>query len=375
MASERRRKTPDELLRECEAEEADATRIGHLKVMLGYASGVGKTFRLISEASRRRERGQDVVVGAIQPRVPPDVAPLLNTLEIIPLLPIGDGNAIGGGNEIGGRSAIDVDAIIRRRPMVCFVDGLAHDNPPGARNATRWLDVQDLLKAGIKVVGSINIQYIQEMQDQVAAITGKRATEAVPISFLKNASEIEIVDVPPEEHMERSPQEQFEAEKREQHLSRLRELALVLTADVVDHQLNDYLDKHGIHQHFGAHERILVCVTPRANVQEMLDAGSIVAQKFHGELIVAYVKQPNIRAEDQEALDARLAIANTAGARVAILEGDDPAEALLSFARARGVTQLFVGHSQRKGIARLKGSPLDKLIWQGHGMDVRVFPQ
>ncbi len=152
-------------------------------------------------------------------------------------------------------------------------------------------------------------------------------------------------------------------------------LALVVTADIVDHQLNDYLERHGIRQHFGAHERILVCITPRANMQEMMEIAQIVARRFHGELIVAYVKQANISPQDQSALDARLAIANAAGAHIEILEGDDPAETLLEFARSRGITQLFVGHSQRTGLARLKGSPLDKLIWEGHGMDVCVFPQ
>ena len=363
MPSELRRKTPDELLRECELEEAEATRTGHLKIMVGYASGVGKTFRLLDEARRRRERGQDVLIGAIQPKVPQSVEAFLNKLEIIPL------------KKFDGGSAVDVDAIIQRRPMVCFIDGLAYDNPPGARNPKRWQDVEDLVAAGIKVITSINIQYVAELCDQIAAITGKCALETVPISFLKNASEIEIVDAPPEEPMERSPDEQFQAQRREERLSRLRELALVLAADVVDHQLNDYLESHGIHQHFGTHEKILVCVTPRANVHEMIEEARIVAGKFHADLIVAYVKQPRISPEDQSALDARLAIASAAGAHIEILEGDDPAETLLQFARSRGVTQLYVGHTQRTGFARLKGSPLDKLIWEGHGMDVRVFPQ
>ena len=363
MPTELRRKTPEELLRETDAEEADASRSGHLKIMLGYASGVGKTFRLLDEARRRRQRGQDVVIGAIQPKIPKSVEPCLSTLEIIPL------------KQIDGGSAIDVEAIIQRHPMVCFVDGLAYDNPPGARNPTRWQDVQEILKAGIKVVASINIQYIAELRDQVSAITGKRVTETVPISFIKSASEIEIVDAPPEEPMERSPEEQIEVRKREERLSRLREIALVLTADVVDSQLNHYLESHGIDQTFGAHEKILVCVTPRANVQEMIEEGQVVAGKFHGELIAAYVKQPHLSREDQAALDARLAIASAAGAQIQILEGHDPAEALLEFARSRGVTQLYVGHSRRTGLARLKGGPLDKLIWQGHGMDVRVFPQ
>jgi len=363
MGKELRRKTPEEFLRECQAEEEAATKSGHLKVMLGYASGVGKTYRLLDEARRRRMRGQDVVIGAVQPQVPPEVEPLLKQLEIIPL------------QQLDGGSAIDVDAIIRRRPMVCFIDGLAYNNPPGARHETRWQDVRELLEVGIKVVGSINVQYICELQDQIEEITGKRRFETVPISFLESASEIEIVDAPPEEPMERSPEEQIEAQKREQRLSRLRELALLLVADVVDHELNEYLESHGIHQHYGAHERILVCVTPRANMQEMIEEAQTVAKRFHGDLIVAYVRQPNISAHDQSGLDARLAIANAAGAHIEILEGEDPGEALLEFARLRGVTQIFVGHSQRTGLSRLKGSPLDKLIWEGHGMDVRVFPQ
>jgi two-component system sensor histidine kinase KdpD len=358
-----RRKTPEELLRECQAEEEAATRTGHLKVMLGYASGVGKTFRLLDEARRRRERGQDVVIGAVQPEVPPEAKPLLSKLEIIPL------------RRLDGGTAIDVDAILSRRPTVCFIDGLAYDNPPGAGNSTRWQDVQDLLRASIKVVGSINVQYVAELQDQIEAITGERKTETAPLSFLKNASEFEIVDAPPEEPIERSPEEQIEARNRDQRLLKLRELALVFAADVVDYQLNEYLECHGIHQHFGTSERILVCLTPRANLQEMIEEAQIVTDKFHCELIVAYVKQPNLSPEDQSALDARLAIASAAGAHIEILEGDDPADAILEFSRSRGVTQLYVGNKQRTGLSRLKRSPLEKLIWQGHGMDVRVFPQ
>ncbi len=362
MGRELRRKTPDELLREIQA-DAPVSGKGHLKIFLGYASGVGKSFRMLDEARRRRERGEDVVVGAMQPRVPPEVEPLLQKLEVIPL------------KIVGGGTAIDVETLRRRHPSVCIIDGLAYDNPPGLRNPTRWEDVKDLLDAGIHVVASINIQYIAELREQVEAITGKHVDQTVPLSFIQSADEIEIVDASPEAPMERSPDEQVQIQQRQERLSKLRELALVVTADIVDHQLNDYLERHGIQQQFGAHERILVCITPRANMREMMAFAQIIAERFHGELIVAYVRQPNISPEDQSALDARLAIANAAGAHVEILEGDDPAETLLSFARSRGVTQLFVGHSQRSGMARLKGSPLDKLIWEGHGMDVCVFPQ
>jgi two-component system sensor histidine kinase KdpD len=361
MPGELRRKTPEELLREIQAEQAPF-RKGRLKVFLGYASGVGKSFRMLDEARRRHERGQDVVVGAVQPNVSPEVEALLQKLEVVPLKPV-DGGA-----------AIDVETIVRRRPSVCFIDGLAYDNPPGLRNPTRWEDVQDLLQAGIKVIASINIQYVAEMRDQVEAITGKHVTTTVPMAFIKSADEIEIVDAPPEEPMERSPGEQLAVEERELRLGKLRELALVLAANVVDFQLNEYLERHGIRQKFGTHERILVCATPRANMQEMIAEAQIVAESFHGELIVAYVKQPNVSEADQAALDARLAMASAVGARIEILEGDDPAQAILDFARSNGVTQLFVGHSERRGLARIRGSPLDKLIWEGHGMDVRVFP-
>jgi two-component system, OmpR family, sensor histidine kinase KdpD len=356
-----RRKTPEDYMREVEAEELALTRKGYLKIFLGYASGVGKTFRMLDEARRRRERGQDIVIGALQPRIPQDLQPLLEKLDVIPL------------KTASGGTAIDVEAIIHRNPTVCVIDGLAYDNPPGLRNPTRWQDVQDLLDARIKVIASINIQYIADLREAVEAITGRHVAETVPAAFIRSADEIEVVDAPPVDAAELSSEE---ARAKQERLAKLRELALVLAADVVEQQLNDYLDRHGIHQHYGAHERILVCVTPRANVKEMLDEARLVADKFHADLIVAYVRQPKISPEDEAALKARLEMSREAGAQIEILEGEDPADALLGFARSRGITQLYVGHSQRAGLlARLRRGPLDKLVWEAHGMDVRVFPQ
>ena len=359
-----RRKTPEDFLRECQAEEAAAIRQGHLKIILGYASGVGKTYRLLDEARRRRERGQDVVVGAIQPEVPPAVEPILTKLEVIPLRPV------------DGGVAIDVDSIVCRHPMVCFIDGLAYDNPPGARNPTRWQDVADLLNAGIKVVASVNIQYISELKEDVEALTGKYATQTVPVSFIKSASEIEIVDTPPEEPIERSAEATLDVKDRQHRLSRLREMALVLAADVVDQQLNCYLEEHGIRQQFGAHERILVCITPRSNLTEMLDTAHTIAERFHAEVTAAYVDQPNLSQQDRAVLEAKLDEARAAGATVEILHGENPANAILEFAHDRGITQLFVGHSQRSGLrSQILGDPVDNLIARSRDMDIRVFPQ
>ncbi len=360
MINKFRRKTPDELLRELQPEDTGVK--GHLKIFLGYASGVGKSFRMLDEARRRRERGQDVVVGAVQPKVPPEVQKLLEKLEVLPLKRFGDG------------MAMDIEGIIRRHPSVCIIDGLAFNNPPGLRNATRWQDARDLVNAGIKVIGSINIQYIEEAHRQVEEITGKHVTETVPMSFIKSADEIEIVDAPPEEPIERSPEQQVKLENRQQQLSILRELALVLAADVVDCQLSDYLEKHGIKQSFGTQERILVCITPRANAREMIETARMIAERFHAEMTVIYVKQADLSAEDTAALEEKFVLAKSAGAEIEILDGEDAVDAILQFANSHAITQLFIGHTQ--SIRKWPwGDPVEKLIRRSRGMDIRIFPQ
>jgi two-component system sensor histidine kinase KdpD len=364
MPTATRRRTPDELLLQAEAEEAYERR-GKLKVFLGYASGVGKSFRLLDEGRRRHERGQDVIVGAIQLKTPPDVESLLKTLEVIPL------------KEADNTLVMDVPAILKRHPGVCLVDGLAYDNPDGSTNRYRWQDVEELLQAGISVISSVNIQYIDELRDRVERITGKRVTQTVPRTFLNSADEIVVVDAPPELCITRGTDRDSgqgpysEAQK----LSELREIALLLAADVVDRQLESYLQRNGIAQTFGAQERILVCLTPRANAAPMIESGRRNADRFHGDLTVAYVRQPELSPEDQAALDRNLAIAQAANAHVEILEGEDPVDAIMSLARERGITQIFVGHSTRQQWWHsLTGTPLDRLIRSADDIDVRVFP-
>ena len=172
-------------MRQVEAEESQSES-GRLKIFLGYASGVGKSYRMFDEARRRRSRGQDVVIGGVQSAMPPDVLNLLKTIEVIP------------SKHADGTAVIDVERILARHPAVCVVDGLAYDNPPGSRNAFRWQDVEELLRAGIAVIGSINIQYIDELRERVEAITGKHVTQTVPVSFIKRADEIVVVDAPVE---------------------------------------------------------------------------------------------------------------------------------------------------------------------------------
>jgi two-component system, OmpR family, sensor histidine kinase KdpD len=322
---------------------------GRLKVFLGYASGVGKSFRMFDEGRRRKERGQDVVVGAVQGKIPAEIEPTLAALEVIPML------------SIRGTAVMDVEAILRRRPQVCLVDGLAYDNPPGSRNAHRWQDVEELLRAGITVVGSVNLQYIEDQRDAVEQLTSKRVTQTIPREFLNTADEIVIVDAPTEKGTERR--------------TALREMALVLSADVIEAGLQRYLRSHGIEQTWGMHERFLICLTPRANFEKMIASAKRSAARFHCDVLAVYVRQQSLSTPDQRQLEEALEKAKGNGLQVEVLDGEDPVTSIVQYARAHGVTQIFVGHSAKRDLGtRMFGSAVSRLVREARGIDVRVFP-
>jgi two-component system sensor histidine kinase KdpD len=356
------RPTPEELLRRVEAEERDARR-GRLKIFLGYASRVGKSFRMLDEGRRRKQRGQDVVIGSIQSKLGPEVGPMLGTLEVIPGLKV---RADGKDNEV-----LDVVSLLKRRPQVCLVDELAHDNPPGSRNPKRWQDVKELLDNGITVVTAVNLQHIAERQDAVEKITGKRALQTVPEAFVHSADEIVIVDAPPGDLQQREPGSAADTRR----LSELRELALLLAAEVVDEQLHQCLQLRGVETFLGSQERILVCITPRSNAGQMMEKARLIAERFHCDLLALYVRQKGLDKAGEQRVENHLALARELGAEVHVLEATDSAAAILEFARAHSITQLFVGHSlQSRWRELLFGNPLDRLIAAADSMDVRVFP-
>jgi two-component system sensor histidine kinase KdpD len=344
---------PDAILRQVEAAERAEHR-GQLKIFLGYASGVGKSFKLLDEGRRRHERGEDVVVAATQSESNPEIERIIRSLEVIPT------------RTIEGVPVIDVPAILKRHPQVVLVDGLAYDNPPGSPRAKRYQDVEELLEAGISVITSINLEYIAEQKDFVQSVTGRTKSESVPQAFLDLADEVVVVDAPP------GSVTGIEAHQ----LSQLRQRTLLLTADTVDRQLESYLRLHGIQSTWGTQERILVGMTPRANAAKMLASGRRNADRFHGELFAVYVTQPDLTAEDQLALDRNVMLARAQEAQVDILTGKDPIATILAYARSHNITQIFVGHNLRRGWRdRLGGTPLDRLIRDAEGIDVRVFPQ
>lgn len=365
MPEDFRRRNPDELLAEIELEERRRQR-GQLKVFLGYASGVGKSFQMLDEARRRHERGEDVVACALQPNYPPAVRAILAYLEVIPMV------------QVEGVDVIDVAAVIQRRPGVALIDGLAYDNPPGSAHAHRWQDVEELLDAGISVLTTVNIQYLENLQQEIERITGKRADFIIPRSFLEqSADEITVVDAPSEESVLEKIEDPASRLVEKHKLSRLRELALLVAASVVDRQLEAYLRSQGAELTWGVQERILVYVTANSDATKMLESGRRNADRFQGEFHVVYLDWTGSSKHGREMLAKNLQFAEELGAEVQLLTGGDADELILDFATQKGITQIFVGRSAESSDVwtRLRGGLPVRLIRAAEGIDVVVYPR
>jgi two-component system sensor histidine kinase KdpD len=360
------RPNPERLLKQVQAEES---KLGgaKLKIFLGYAPGVGKSYRMLDEARRRYERGEDVVVGAVQDKLSDDLQALLQKLEQVSLIETPEGQAA------------DIDAILRRAPKVCVIDPLAARNPPGSRHAHRWQDVQELLSNGISVLSSVNLLFVEEYREKVRSITGKDTEETIPKSFLLAADEIVIVDVPTDLCLWRQGEELTPtgiSNLQERQLSDLRELALLLTAEVVDAQLESYFHEHGVEPVFGAHERFLICMTPHSDALTMIEKGERNKERFQGELYALYVSESGKSKEENATIQTYMDLAKKAGAITEVLEGDDPISTIINFARDKRITQIFIGHSSNKTWRKkIFGDPVHRLIREAEGIDVRVFPR
>jgi two-component system sensor histidine kinase KdpD len=305
-------------------------------------------------------------VGAIQGLQSEEVQGLLQKLELVPPLQSPEGQAV------------DVETILHRSPQVCVIDPLAAQNAPGTRNPHRWQDVQELLRNGISVLTSVNLLHVEEYREKVQAITGKQTTETIPKAFLLAADDIVIVDVPTDLCLSRLGEKLTSigiSNSQERQLSELRELALLLTAEVVDAQLESYVHAHGIEPIFGTHERFLVCITPECNATAMIESGKRNKERFQGELHVVYVRQPGVWVDENAVVESHLETARQAGATSEILESHDPIAAITEFARQKRITQIFIGHGSHESWRdRVFGDPVLRLIRAAEGIDVRVFP-
>jgi two-component system, OmpR family, sensor histidine kinase KdpD len=346
-------------------EDVRAARVpggrGQLRIYLGSAAGVGKTFAMLNEGHRRRERGTDVVVGYVEPHGRPHTEAQIAGLEVIPRAKI----------PYRGTSfeEMDLDAVLARHPQVALVDEFAHTNVPGSRNEKRWQDVAELLDAGIDVISAMNIQHLESLNDVVEKITGVPQRETVPDSVVRAADQVELVDMTPEALRRRMAHGNiYQAEKidaaltnyfRIGNLSALRELALLWLADKVDEGLQRYRDAHDIHATWEARERVVVALTGGPEGDTLIRrAARVAARSAGGDLLAVHVTSSDgLTGANPGTLANQRQLVESLGGTYHQVVGDNVPDALLTFARAENATQLVLGVSRRGWLASLLTGP------------------
>ncbi|MGZ4199636.1 MAG: universal stress protein, partial [Thermoleophilia bacterium] len=324
---------------------------GILRVYLGMAPGVGKTYAMLAEAQRRRARGTDVVVGVVETYNRPKTVAVLEGLEVVPRRTLAYRGATF--------TEMDVDAVLARHPHVALVDELAHTNVPGSRHEKRWEDVEELLDAGIDVITTVNIQHLESLNDVVQRITGTIQRETIPDEVVRRADQIEIVDVAPEALRRRMahgniyPPERVDAALsnyfRTGNLTALRELALLWTAERVDEGLQRYRHEHGIDQPWETRERIVVALTGGPEGDTLIRRAARIAARTAGAdlLAVHVVRTDGLTGADPGLLARQRTLIESLGGSWHQVVGDDIAAALLDYARAENATQIVLGASRR----------------------------
>jgi two-component system, OmpR family, sensor histidine kinase KdpD len=351
---------------------------GHLRIYLGSAAGVGKTYAMLGEGHRRAERGADVVVAFAEAHGRPQTEALLDGLEVIPRAT----------REYRGATfeEMDLDAVLARRPEVALVDEFAHTNVPGSRNGKRWQDVEELLDAGIEVISAVNIQHLESLNDVVEKITGVPQRETVPDAVVRAADQVEMVDMTAEALRRRMahgniyPPEKIDAALthyfRTGNLSALRELALLWLADKVDDGLQRYRAEHKIKGAWEARERVVVALTGGPEGRTLIRrAARIAARSAGGDLLAVHVtKSDGLTGADPAALASQRQLVESVGGTYHQVVGDNIAEALLAFARAENATQLVLGASRRSWLTvMLTGPGIGSKTIKGSGdIDVHI---
>jgi two-component system sensor histidine kinase KdpD len=369
---------PDALLARIERDEAKARR-GRLKIFFGASAGVGKTYAMLLAGRERRADGVDVVAGLVETHGRKETAALLKGLEVLPRKNI----------EYRGTTLheFDLDGALKRRPGLILVDELAHSNAPGSRHPKRWQDIEELLDAGLEVYTTLNVQHLESLTDDVGQIAGIRVWETVPDTVFETADEVELVDLPPGELLERLkegkvylPEQAKRATEnffRKGNLLALRELALRQTASRVDAQMRDYREDHAIREVWQVGERILVCVGPTPLAERLVRAGKRFAVGLRAEWIVAYVETPDLQrlpAEKRDAVLRVLRLAEQLGAESVTLTAPSMSEAILDFAKQRNITKIMMGKPTRRGWRRwLFGSVVDTIITEAHNINVHLL--
>jgi len=351
---------------------------GRLKIFLGAVAGVGKTYRMLSEAHRRVERnGEDVVIGIVETHGRPATAALVTGLEQVPRQVI----AYRGHTFY----EMDTEAVLARHPGWVLVDELAHTNLPGAGHEKRWQSVEKLRAAGVNVISTLNIQHLESLNDAVFEITGVRVRETIPDAVVDGADEIELEDLTPDAVLNRLRRgDIYQGEKIPQALANffrrgnivaLRELALRKTVDEVDTELGAYIKAHDLDQAKAAREQIAVLVGARPLAPKLVRRGYRLARRMQGEFVALHVHVPGVaRGDREEALlrDA-YALTRSLGGKVVELHGDSVAEEVIRYVTESGVTFLVMGQSARSRLEEvLRGSIINRIMRETKGVDIIV---
>ena len=371
------RQNPEQLLQAVNRDEYDKSR-GHLKIFFGYAAGVGKTYAMLKAAHAAKQRGIDVVAGYVEPHARTQTMELLQGLERIPNLFV-DYNGIS-------LREFNLDATIKRHPRLVLVDELAHTNAHGCRHAKRYQDVEELLKEGIDVYTTVNVQHIESLNDSIAAITGIMVRERIPDSVFDSASQVELVDIEPQELLERLQAGNVylgnQAKRATQNfftlenLIALREIALRRCADRVNLLSESARIKSGGDYHTDEH--ILVCLSSAPSNMKIIRTAARMVKAFHGSFTALYVETPDFAVMDEDnrkRLRGNMRLARQLGAKIETVYGEDVSFQIAEFARLSGVSKIVIG---RNSAARksLFGKPTltDRLISQAPNMDIHIIP-
>src|SRR5471030_1894629 len=369
------RPSPDALL-----EAAQKETRGKLKIFLGAAPGVGKTYEMLSAARRRKADGVDVVIGVVETHGRSETEAQMAGLEVVARQQVDyKGRTLG---------EMDLDAILARRPALVLVDELAHTNAPGSRHPKRYLDVEELLSAGIDVYSTLNVQHVESLNDVVARITRIRVRETVPDSVVDAADEVELVDLTPNDLIARLHAGKVYVREQAQralrhyfspgNLTALRELALRRTAERVDDQMLSYMREHAITGPWAAGERVIVCIDPGPDAANTVRAAKRTAAGLDADLIALYVETERhtlLGEAEQVRLAEALRLAEQLGAEVVRVPGRSVVDEILAVARQRNATRVVVGKSSRSRWFELRhGSVVDALVRSGSGLVVEVAP-
>jgi two-component system sensor histidine kinase KdpD len=368
------RATPEAMLAKIKREERQASGRGTLRIYLGAFPGVGKTYAMLSEAQRRRNYGEDVVVGFVETHNRKATAAMIGDLEVIPRKRI----------EYKGVAVeeMDTEAILRRRPAVCFVDELAHTNAPGSEREKRYEDVEVIRDAGINVVSTLNVQHLESLNDTVEALTGIRVRETIPDRVVDEADELILIDLSPEgararmEHGHIYPPEQTKAALenffRPENLAQLREIALRRTAQEVDEQIEEYMREATVRS-LEFDEHVMVLVDEAAVSRTLIRRAWRIAQGLKADLHVAYFRREVDEARHVDLIKT-LELAEDLNARIHPLEAaTDEASAIATFLREHGVNHVVLPHHRRNPFSRLmRRSLADRLMLAVPHLDVHL---